>query len=59
VVDQSQPDLDLNVVKVLAPGTRHFWRRLGSGRLYTTPVKLGWLDRPRSEDDMNPASVFF
>ncbi len=59
VVDQSQPDLDLNVVKVLAPGTRHFWRRLGPGRLYSVPARLGWLDQPRAEDAMNPKNVFF
>jgi oxazoline/thiazoline synthase len=59
VLDQTRPDLDLNVVKVMAPGTRHFWRRLGAGRLYEVPVRLGWLDAPQSEDQLNPWSVFF
>jgi ribosomal protein S12 methylthiotransferase accessory factor len=59
VVDQTQPDLDLSVVKVIAPGLRHFWRRLGPGRLYDVPSRLGWLDRPLAEDEMNPRNVFF
>jgi oxazoline/thiazoline synthase len=41
------------------PGMRHFWRRLGAGRLYDVPVRLGWLDRPAREDELNPRSVFF
>jgi bacteriocin biosynthesis cyclodehydratase domain-containing protein len=59
VLDQTQPDLDLSVVKVIVPGLRHFWRRLAAGRLYTVPVRLGWQDRPGREDEMNPRSMFF
>jgi ribosomal protein S12 methylthiotransferase accessory factor len=59
VVDQTRPDVELHVAKVIVPGTRHFWRRLGPGRLYDAPVRMGWLDAPRREDEMNPWSVFF
>ncbi|MET7618148.1 TOMM precursor leader peptide-binding protein [Streptomyces sp. NPDC005408] len=59
VLDQTRPDLDLNVVKVIAPGMRHFWRRLGAGRLYDVPVRMGLLEEPRTEDEMNPWNVFF
>jgi bacteriocin biosynthesis cyclodehydratase domain-containing protein len=59
VLDQTRPDIELNVVKVMMPGMRHFWRRLGSGRLYDVPVRLGWRDRPAREDELNPRSVFF
>ncbi|NUP69176.1 MAG: TOMM precursor leader peptide-binding protein, partial [Nonomuraea sp.] len=59
VLDQSRPDLELSVVRVIAPGMRHFWRRLGPGRLYDVPVALGWIPEPRAEDDLNPTSVFF
>ncbi len=59
VLDQTRPDIELNVVKVMAPGLRHFWRRLGSGRLYDVPVKQGWLDAPVAESDLNPVSIFF
>lgn len=59
VLDQTQPDLDLNVVKVIVPGLRHFWRRLGPGRLYTVPADLGWQASPLGEGEMNPRSLFF
>lgn len=59
VLDQSRPDIDLNVAKVIVPGLRHFWRRLGPGRLYDVPVQLGWLDKPTAEADFNPMGVFF
>jgi ribosomal protein S12 methylthiotransferase accessory factor len=38
---------------------RHFWRRLGPGRLYDVPVKMEWLDQPLPEAEMNPFSIFF
>ncbi|MFS8159836.1 MAG: hypothetical protein ACMG6E_06430, partial [Candidatus Roizmanbacteria bacterium] len=47
------------VVKVFAPGMRHFWRRLGAGRLYDVPVAQGWLQHPTAEAQMNPRNVFF
>ncbi|WP_414567366.1 TOMM precursor leader peptide-binding protein [Nostoc sp. CCY 9925] len=53
VVDQTRPDIGLNVVKVIMPGMRHFWSRFGSGRLYDVPVKLGWRDEPLTEAQMN------
>ncbi len=59
VLDQTRPDLELNVVRVIAPGMRHFWRRLGPGRLYDVPVELGWIAEPNREDELNPTSVFF
>lgn len=59
VCDQTRPDIELNVVKVVVPGMRHFWRRLAPGRLYDVPVALGWLQAPVAEHDLNPVSVFF
>jgi ribosomal protein S12 methylthiotransferase accessory factor len=59
VLDQSRPDLDLSVVKVIAPGMRHFWRRTGAGRLYDVPVRQRWLNAPRTEAELNPKNVFF
>ncbi|MDI2130083.1 TOMM precursor leader peptide-binding protein [Yinghuangia seranimata] len=59
VLDQTRPDLDLHVVKVVMPGMRHFWRRLGPGRLYDAPVRTGALERPRTEAEMNRWNVFF
>jgi ribosomal protein S12 methylthiotransferase accessory factor len=59
VIDQTRPDIELNVVKVVVPRLRHFWRRLGPGRLYDVPARLGWLDRAVPESAMNPKNVFF
>lgn len=59
ILDQTRPDIGLNVVKVIVPGLRHFWRRLAPGRLYETPVKLGWLSQPIPEEKLNPWSIFF
>jgi ribosomal protein S12 methylthiotransferase accessory factor len=59
VLDQTRPDIGLNVVKVIVPGLRHFWSRFGSGRLYDVPVKLGWRDAPLPEDQMNSTPMPF
>ncbi|NCR43633.1 MAG: TOMM precursor leader peptide-binding protein [Microcystis aeruginosa G13-12] len=59
VIDQTRPDIGLNVVKVTVPGMRHFWSRFGEGRLYDVPVKLGWLDEPLTEAQMNPTPMPF
>lgn len=58
VVDQSRPDLGLNVVKVIVPGMRHFWNRLAPGRLYDVPMQLGWLSEPLPENQLNPLPMF-
>jgi ribosomal protein S12 methylthiotransferase accessory factor len=55
VLDQTRPDIDVAVVRVIVPGLRHFYRRFAPGRLYDVPVKLGLRDRPMSEDELNPA----
>jgi oxazoline/thiazoline synthase len=54
VLDYTRPDLVLSTVKVVVPGLRHFWRRLGPGRLYDVPVALGELERPLRETELNP-----
>ncbi|HEX4705762.1 MAG TPA: TOMM precursor leader peptide-binding protein, partial [Pseudonocardiaceae bacterium] len=33
-LDQTRPDVELPVAKVIVPGLRHFWARFGPGRLY-------------------------
>lgn len=59
VVDQTQRDIGLPVVKVMVPGMRHFWKRFGPGRLYDVPVQQGWVDSALREDQLNPIGVFF
>ncbi len=59
VVDQTRPDIGLPVAKVIVPGLRHMWRRLAPGRLYDVPVKLGWLQQPLGESELNSFTVYF
>jgi oxazoline/thiazoline synthase len=54
VLDQTRPDIDVPVVRVIVPGLRHFYRRFARGRLYDVPIKLGLRDRPLPEDELNP-----
>src|SRR5882724_7847093 len=52
VLDQTRPDVEVPVLRVLVPGLRHFYRRFAPGRLYDVPVRLGLLDRPRPESEL-------
>jgi oxazoline/thiazoline synthase len=54
VLNQTRPDIEVPVVRVIVPGMRHFYRRFAPGRLYDVPVKLGLRDRPLSENELNP-----
>jgi ribosomal protein S12 methylthiotransferase accessory factor len=54
VLDQTRPDIEVPVVRVIVPGLRHFYRRFAPGRLYDVPVKLKLRDRPLSENELNP-----
>ncbi|MDX1393036.1 MAG: TOMM precursor leader peptide-binding protein [Gemmatimonadota bacterium] len=57
-LDQTRPDVRMPVVKMIAPGLRHFRPRFGDGRLFRTPVELGWLDQPKPEGELNPFPFF-
>jgi ribosomal protein S12 methylthiotransferase accessory factor len=54
VLNQTRPDIEVPVVRVIVPGIRHFYRRFAPGRLYDVPVQLGWLKKPVREDQLNP-----
>jgi ribosomal protein S12 methylthiotransferase accessory factor len=54
VLDQTRPDIEASVVRVIVPGLRHFYRRFGPGRLYDVPVRLGLRDQPLKESELNP-----
>jgi ribosomal protein S12 methylthiotransferase accessory factor len=54
VLNQTRPDIEAPVVRVIVPGLRHFYRRFAPGRLYEVPVKLGLRDRPLQENELNP-----
>jgi ribosomal protein S12 methylthiotransferase accessory factor len=53
VLDQTRPDIEVPVVRVVVPGMRHFYRRFAPGRLYDVPIKLGLRDRPMPEEELN------
>jgi ribosomal protein S12 methylthiotransferase accessory factor len=55
-IDQTRRELGTPVVRAVAPGLRHFWARLGPGRLYDVPVRMGIRAEARSEDEMNPVA---
>jgi oxazoline/thiazoline synthase len=57
-LDQTRADLELPVVKVIVPGLRHFRERFAPGRLYETPVALGWVPLARTERALNPIAFF-
>jgi bacteriocin biosynthesis cyclodehydratase domain-containing protein len=59
VLDQTRAYVGMPVVKVVVPGLRHFWARFAPGRLYDVPVKMGWLEKPLREDELNPIPNFF
>ena len=54
VLDQTRPDVETSVVRVIVPGLRHFYRRFGPGRLYDIPVKLGLRETPMAENELTP-----
>ncbi|WP_328734759.1 TOMM precursor leader peptide-binding protein [Streptomyces bobili] len=54
VLDQTRPDVELPVAKVLVPGLRPHWAGFGPGRLFDVPVALGQLTRPTDFADLNP-----
>ena len=54
VLNQTRPDIEVPVVRVIVPGLRHFYLRFAPGRLYDVPVKLGLLDRPLPEHELTP-----
>ena len=53
VLDQTRPDIEVPVVRVVVPGMRHFYKRFAPGRLYDVPVKLGLRDGPLREEELN------
>lgn len=52
VLDQSRPDADLAVVRVVVPSLRHFWPRFAPGRLYTCANAVS------TEAELNPFPIF-
>jgi oxazoline/thiazoline synthase len=58
VLDQTQPDINMPVVKIIVPGLRHFWPRLAPGRLFDVPVALGRIAEPTPYEELNPIPIY-
>ena len=58
VLDQTRPDINMPVVKVVVPGLRHFWPRLAPGRLFDVPVALGRKAAPTPYEELNPIPIY-
>jgi oxazoline/thiazoline synthase len=58
VLDLTRKDIALPVVRVFVPGMRHFWRRLGPGRLYDAPLKMDLIEKSLKEEELNPIGLF-
>ncbi len=57
LLEQTRPEVGINVVKVIVPGMRQFSPRFAPGRLYEVPVSLGWRARALREEELNPAVI--
>jgi oxazoline/thiazoline synthase len=57
VLDQTRDEIGLSVVKVIVPGLRHFRPRFAPGRLYEVPWRLGWVERPLREEELNSSHI--
>jgi ribosomal protein S12 methylthiotransferase accessory factor len=58
VLDVTRPEIGMPAVRVIVPGLRPWWARFAPGRLYDTPVALGWRNAPLSETELNPIPFF-
>ncbi len=58
ILDQTRPDINMPVVKVVVPGLRHFWPRFAPGRLFEVPVHLGRLTKQTAYDRLNPIPLY-
>lgn len=58
VMNQTRLDIGVPVVRVIAPGLRHFWPRYAPGRLFDIPLELGWVDHQLSEEELNDVPLF-
>jgi ribosomal protein S12 methylthiotransferase accessory factor len=57
VLNLTRPEIGFPVVRVVAPGLRHFRPRFAPGRLYKVPVAMGWRTEPVRESGLNPEPV--
>lgn len=54
----TRPETRMHACKMIVPELRHFWPRFSQGRLFDVPVKLGWIQIPLAESELNPIGFF-
>lgn len=59
VLPVTRPELGIPAMRVFCGELRHPGHRLAPGRLYDVPVKLGWIGKPRLEEELNPTPCIF
>lgn len=57
VINNSRASLNFSSVKVIIPGLCHIFPYFGLQRLYQVPVKMGWLDKPKLESELNQQAL--
>ncbi len=57
-LNYSRATIPLFTAKVMVPGLCHIWPQLANPRLYGVPVKLGWLNAPKSENELNQQALY-
>ena len=57
LLNYSRPDMVLQTAKVILPGTCHIFPYFAAERLYNVPVKMGWLDKPKQESELNQQAL--
>jgi oxazoline/thiazoline synthase len=58
VLNYSRATIPLCTAKVVVPGLCHIWPQLANPRLYDVAVKLGWLNAPKNEDELNQQALY-
>lgn len=59
MVDLTRAESTRRVVRVLVPGLRPWWPHFAPGRLFTAPLRAGWLTRARDELQLNAFGIWF
>jgi len=58
VLDQSEPQVQSRVARVVVPGLRSTSARFAPGRLFEVPVALGWRKEPGTQAELESAPAF-
>ncbi len=57
-LNYSRATIPLYTAKVVVLGLCHIWPQLANPRLYEVPIKMGWLDTRKSENELNQQALY-